>query len=44
MFKRIPTAARLTTKAVEPYDTNGNGIPDLNIKYKEPVKNFFEVK
>ncbi|MBK7133376.1 MAG: bifunctional metallophosphatase/5'-nucleotidase [Bacteroidales bacterium] len=25
-------------------DTNGNGIPDLNIEYKEPVKNFFEVK
>jgi len=25
-------------------DTNGNGIPDLDIKYKEPQKSFFEVK
>ena len=25
-------------------DTNGNGIPDLDKKYKEPVKSFFEVK
>lgn len=25
-------------------DTNGNGIPDLDKKYKEPVKSFFRVK
>jgi 5'-nucleotidase len=25
-------------------DTNGNWIPDLDKKYKEPVKSFFEVK